>query len=157
MQHWLALIHIDLYWEELIFIDWQWSAMIFIEPHFGSIPEIWSLLICIDHEQNTKLSVLNEQLHIVITSPGCYLDECLFDALSQVDPCTWTSDWQSLFAFHCYFTTEIRLLKWAKCPKFHEFLIFMNRSWPSGTHWHSAKWYPGLITIMYHSDDRNCS
>ncbi len=28
-------------------------------------------------------------------SLGCYLDECPFDALSQVDPCTWTSDWQS--------------------------------------------------------------
>ncbi len=24
------------------------------------------------------------------------------------------------------------------------FLIFMNGTWPSGTHWHSAKWYPGL-------------
>ncbi len=30
-----------------------------------------------------------------IKRPGYYLDECPFDALSQVDPCTWTSDWQS--------------------------------------------------------------
>ncbi len=64
------------------------------------------------------------------TSPGCYLDECPFGALSQVDPCTWTSDWQ---------------LKSAKCTKF---LIFMNGTWPSGAYRHSAKWYPRLAIVI---------
>ena len=28
----------------------------------------------------------------IMCSPEYYLDECPYDALSQVDPCTWTSD-----------------------------------------------------------------
>ncbi len=37
-----------------------------------------------------------------------------------------------------------RTKKWlsAKCTKF---LIFMNGTWPSGAHRHSAKWYPRLF------------
>ncbi len=61
------------------------------------------------------------------TSPGCYLAEWPVCALGQVDACTWTSDW----------------LKSAKCTKF---LIFMNGTWPSATHRHSAKWSPTLHT-----------
>ena len=32
-----------------------------------------------------------------------------------------------------------------------EFLIFMNGTWPSGAHQHSAKWYPGLQKVTRQS------
>ncbi len=32
----------------------------------------------------------------------------------------------------------------AYCPL--SFLIFLNGTWPSGSHRHSAKWYPGVFT-----------
>ena len=39
---------IDPHWSLLSKIYFNWSAIIFIVPYFGSIPEIWSLLISID-------------------------------------------------------------------------------------------------------------
>ncbi len=57
MQHWSALIHIDLYWEELIFIeknwsllignDWQWSLLSHILDQFLKSDLYWSSLISI--------------------------------------------------------------------------------------------------------------
>ena len=76
--------------------------------------------------------------YIILSGQSVHLAKWMH-ALEQV------TDWHLVKWPHDYFRTKIRLFRSAKCTKF---LIFIEGTWPSTTHRHSAKWSPTLVTLI---------
>ena len=101
------------------------SRVYFIKlPQFSMVVPKWHFEIC--------FSIIEYYISLVNTwllySLGYYLDEWPIYALSQVDTCTWTSDCLAPGDKECV-------------------AVLIGGTWPSGMHWHSAKWYSTLLYI----------